>query len=306
MRLIFIILGVFLVYFLLKHFLPQKQENPPQLVVPVTSNKQKLNLPLAIGNLTNDKLRQEIEEALKDTKGTYGIVVKNLKTEENYQLNEHKTFQVGSLYKLWIMATVFNKIQSGVLTGDEELSSSVDVLNGKFNIDPDLAEMTEGTITLTVGSALKQMITISHNYAALLLTEKIRLSNVAAFLKEQDFKESKVGVNGEAPVSTPFDIASFFEKLYKGKLGNAESTGKMLELLKQQTLNNKLPKGLPQGIAIAHKTGELGYFTHDAGIVFSEKGDYIIVILSESDYPPGAEERIGMVSKAVYEYFQKN
>ena len=32
-------------------------------------------------------------------------------------------------------------------------------------------------------------------------------------------------------------------------------------------------------------------------------GEYIIVVLSKSAYPPGAEERIAEISRAVYEYF---
>ena len=56
-------------------------------------------------------------------------------------------------------------------------------------------------------------------------------------------------------------------------------------------------------ISIAHKTGEIGYFTHDAGIVFSNKGDYIIVVLTESDFPLATEEQIADISKSVNEYF---
>ena len=77
----------------------------------------------------------------------------------------------------------------------------------------------------------------------------------------------------------------------------------MLDLLKSQKLNNKLPKYLPQEIDVAHKTGEIDSLTHDAGIVYAPTSDYIIVILSKSDYPPGAEERIADISRAVYEYF---
>ncbi len=71
---------------------------------------------------------------------------------------------------------------------------------------------------------LNQMITISHNYAALLLTEKVKLSTVAKFLQTNGFKESNVGTNGEAPVTTPSDIALFLEKLYKGQLANPTYT----------------------------------------------------------------------------------
>ena len=95
----------------------------------------------------------------------------------------------------------------------------------------------------------------------------------------------------------------FFEKLSKGELADKSSTDKMITLLKRQRLNTKLPKYLPDEIVIAHKTGELGAVSHDAGIIYLPSGDYSIVILSESDNPPGAVERIAQMSKNVYDYF---
>ncbi|MBI2597475.1 serine hydrolase [Candidatus Daviesbacteria bacterium] len=254
---------------------------------------------------SSDNLKQVVDQAFEGNSGTYGVVIKNFRTNESYQFNEHKVFETGSLYKLWIMAEVFRQLQEGRLKEDEILSSEVDRLNKEFNLSSDSAELTDGEITLSVKDALNQMITISHNYAALLLTEKLKLSSVAAYLKNIGLQETKVGTDGSAPISTPFDIALFFEKLYKNQLADQETSQKMIELLKKQTLNNKLPKNLPQEVSIAHKTGELGYLTHDSGIVFTPKGDYIIVILSESDFPPGAEDRIAQVSKAVYDYFTK-
>lgn len=251
-----------------------------------------------------NSLKEIVQNALVGTKGSYGIVIKNLKTGESYYANEHAVYQSGSLYKLWVMAAAFAQIQSGELKESEVLSEDVEVLNNKFNISSDSAELTDGTITLTVSSALEKMITISHNYDALLLALRLKLSYLADFLSQNGFEESKIGTNGEAPTSSAYDTALFFEKLYKGKLANQEYTDRMLDLLKAQQLNDKLPKYLPEETIIAHKTGELDAFTHDAGIIFTPKGDYIIVILSESDTPSAAEERIAQLSKDVYNFFQ--
>lgn len=246
-------------------------------------------------------LEQVVTKALAGVRGTYSVTVKNLKTGEEYSIDEGKSYRTGSLYKLWVMATAFEQIENGVLIGDETLTGNIMDLNEKFNIDPQLRELTTGTINFTVNSALTQMISISHNYASLLLSEKVGLSNVELFLDKFGFKESKIGEN--APVATASDIALFLEKLYKGELASPEYTSKMIELLKAQKLNDKLPKYLPAGTVVAHKTGEIDFLTHDAGIVYTKNGDYIIVVFSESDYPPGAKERIAQISKAVYNYF---
>lgn len=244
-----------------------------------------------------------IETALEGTHGTYGIAVKNFRTFESYTQNGHHIFETGSLYKLWVMAVTYEQIQAGQLTEDDILSEDAAVLNQKFSIDPELAEQTEGTVTYTVRDALTRMITISHNYAALLLTAKIRLAAVEAFLKQYGLSESKVGINGAPPVSTPSDIALFFEKLYRGELANQQYTEEMTGLLKNQRLTGGIPKYLPESAVVANKTGELDSFKHDAGIVYTDAGDYIIVVMSDSDDPPAAQDRIARVSKAVYDYF---
>ncbi|OGE62635.1 hypothetical protein A2964_02600 [Candidatus Daviesbacteria bacterium RIFCSPLOWO2_01_FULL_40_27] len=253
----------------------------------------------------DDSLKLVVENALEETKGTYGIVIKNLKTGESYFANEHRIFEAGSLYKLWTMAVVYQQIQSGELQKEQVLSEDIATLNQEFDIDPDKAEQTEGTIALTVNSALTQMITISHNYAALLLTQKVKLSSVAAFLQENGLMESTVGTNGASPTVTPADTAFFLEKLYKGELASQEYSQEMIELLKNQKLNDGLSKYLPDQSKVAHKTGDIGWFKHDGGIVFTEAGDYIIMVMSESDSPAGAQERIALISKAVYDYFNK-
>lgn len=245
-----------------------------------------------------------IDNSLAGTQGIYAAAVKNLKTGETYYLNEHQIFPAGSLYKLWVMAAAFKQIETGELQEDLVLSEDVGILNAKFGIASGSAEIKGGTITLTVADALNQMIVISHNLSALLLTEKIKLSAVAAFLKAAGLDNSKVGILGEDPTITASDLALFLEKLYKGELGNEENTKKMLNLLISQQLNDKIPKLLPAGTAVAHKTGEIEWFSHDGGIVFAPFGDYIIVVLSESDFPSGANDRIAQVSKAVYDYFK--
>lgn len=248
------------------------------------------------------KLEKVVKQELSGSKGAYAIAIKNLKTGESYYLDRNRQFEAASLYKIWILAETMNQIQKGKIKKDEVLKEEISVLNEKFNISSDSAELTEGTIETTVAYAMKQMIVISHNYSALALTKKIGISNAKKFTADNGFKQTSLG---QPPKTTAYDTLLFFEKLYKGEIVSKEKSEEMVNIFKMQQLSDKLPKYLPEDTEIAHKTGELGYFSHDAGIVFGEKSDYIIVILSNSSYPPGAEDKIGKISKAVYDYFEK-
>ncbi len=294
--LVVIFLGISIMYFIFNYLSQNQMKNSNKLTSPAV---------LSLKNSSNDSLESAVGDALKGTNGQYAVVIKNLGNNKTYYLNEHQSFDAGSLYKLWVMADVFEQIKNGSLKESDILSEDTSVLNSKFNISEEVAELTKDTITLSVSDALQQMIIISHNYAGLLLTQKVRLSTVSSFLQRNGFKESKVGLNGESPTTTATDIAMFFEKLYKGEIINKEYSDKMLEILKRQQLNDKIPKLLPIGLSIAHKTGEVGYFSHDAGIVFDKSANYIIVVLSETNIPAAAEGRISQISKEVYDYFSK-
>lgn len=249
-----------------------------------------------------NNLEKVVKTTLSGKSGTYAVVIKNLKTGEQYSLNAHTSFKSASLYKLWVMAETYDQIQQGKVKEDEVVADSVAALNKKFSLSPDEAELSGGSIELTVDRALNQMITISHNYSALLLSERINLGTVEDFLKDHGYTESTVNTDGP-PTTTAYDIAQFFDDLYSGKLANKKYTGEMIDMLKAQQLNNKLPKDLPKNVVIAHKTGELDSVSHDAGIVYNAGGDYIIVVMSDTENPPAAEDTIGVLSKAVYDYF---
>src|SRR3989344_1261127 len=149
--LIYIFIGVIGMYFLFNHFMkktPSLIENATSLMtsqstaIPITTvNPQEISKPL----------KEKIAKALEGTNGIYGVVVRNLKTGETYSANEHRVFEAGSLYKLWTMTVVINQLESGELKEDKVLSQSVSVLNDKFDIEPELAEQTSGTVTFSVG-----------------------------------------------------------------------------------------------------------------------------------------------------------
>ncbi len=254
----------------------------------------------------NSGLKKVVDSSLEGSTADYAVVVINLKSGEEYFYNEHKKFESASLYKLWIMVTIYKWIEEGKLSLDKVLTQDVKTLNERFKIDEETAERKEGTISLSVKDALDLMITKSDNYAALLLTLTIRLSQVQEFLNDYGFNDSKVGGADSLPITTASDMAIFFNKLYKGEFSTPQNTREMISLLKRQVLNEKLPKNLPLNTPIAHKTGELNGFSHDAGIVYSPNGEYIIVVLSDSENPKGANERIADLSKNVYDYFNSS
>lgn len=231
-------------------------------------------------------LKGVVEKSMAGVSGRYGIYIKNLKTGESYFSKENEIFEAGSLYKLWVMEKVFARINEGSLDEEDILSDNISNLNRKFSIASDEAELTSGGISLSIKNALEQMITISHNYAAMLLLDKVGKTNIPTKI-------------------TAEEVGLFFERLYKKEVINEQYSNRMLDLLSRQKITDRIPKFLPADLRITHKTADLGFFEHDGGIVFSSKGDYIFIVLSESDMPDAAGKRIAELSKAIFDYFNK-
>jgi beta-lactamase class A len=240
----------------------------------------------------------------------YAVVIKNLKTGEEYKFNENKKFNSASLYKLWVMGVAFQKIKEGTLKEDQVLSSSVKILDNTLSAasptptpegfrEIESAE-SKRVVTMTLKDALDRMIINSDNYSALLVASKSGTFSVTNFLKTYNLNDSSFR---SPPQTTANDTALFYEKLYKGEIVDKNYSSQMMEILKRQAINDRLPKYLPRGTTVAHKTGELNGAKHDAGIVFSDSGDYIIVVLSNTKDPVVAAENIANFSKEIFAYF---
>lgn len=225
----------------------------------------------AAERLVSNPLADITEKYLINNDETYGVYIKNLKTGETYGYNQNLKFETASLYKLWIMGSVFEGLSKGKIKN-----------------------------TLDNQQAIESMITVSDNDSATVLIGEVGMSGIQKFLAEYGFLNSDFQ---NTPTSTPSDIGLFFEKLYKGEIIDSTNSLSMMSVLERQKINDRLPKYIPSGVLIAHKTGELDNYKNDAGIVFTKKGDYIIVVMSKTNNPDIASEKIARYSEAVYNYF---
>jgi beta-lactamase class A len=76
----------------------------------------------------------------------------------------------------------------------------------------------------------------------------------------------------------------------------------MREILLAQEFNEKIPAGVPRGVPVAHKTGEITAHSHDAAIVYpSGKRPYVLVVLTRGITEASRSSRlIADISSLVY------
>src|SRR5690606_20861611 len=72
--------------------------------------------------------------------------------------------------------------------------------------------------------------------------------------------------------------------IYRGSGLSADAQYVILSALLGQQIDDRLARGVPDSVRIAHKTGDLEGYAHDAGLVLGqESGDYILVVMSGPD-----------------------
>src|SRR3990167_2109346 len=229
-----------------------------------------------------------IQSNLKNSQGNYSIYIKDLTNDQNFEYKSNEIFPSASIYKLAIMYKTFDALEKGEVEKDEALSLKQDANSPQTS--------------RTVAETLRLMITISDNDSAIALAEKFGWANIEKFLIDVGIENFKLAVQTE---STPQSTAQILERIYLGQAVSKQASSEMKKLLLSQTVNDRIPKYLPQNIKVAHKTGELETLRHDAGIVYGKKSDYIFVFFSDTPNPEDAAETIASLAKQIFEILEK-
>jgi beta-lactamase class A len=136
-----------------------------------------------------------------------------------------------------------------------------------------------------------------------------------AFTPAQDAAGFSKGPDNN--VSTPRDMTHLLKLIYTGRAASREGTDEMLRILLKQTLNDRLPRFLPPGTRVAHKTGTLRGFRNDAGILYIDDSQHVAVtIFSAWDAkavkgdPAAERQRIfdidsafGHIARHIFDYY---
>jgi beta-lactamase class A len=253
----------------------------------------------------DEELEGRIAQFLQNQEGDYAVYVKDLTPEgkRNVYINSDQVYEAASLYKLFLMAAVFEKISKGEMTLETEISAKIghldDILGAREYGYEDYE--SEDSIGHTVKESLERVAMFSDNYAAIMLAEKVGWPAVQDAADHIGALNTKI----KTPISTSAeDVGLLLEKVYNGQIVSFESSEEIINMLTKAQINNRIPAKLPKELKIAHKTGELSQVRNDAGIVFLEGNPYVIVMMTKNlKYEDEGIENLAEVSKIVYDYY---
>jgi beta-lactamase class A len=238
---------------------------------------QKIATPTIISTLPKEKqfdpspVLTEIGNLTQTLRGAYGVYVYELKTGRGYGVRQNEIFPAASLMKLPVMILTYQQAEAG-----------------KLNLT-DYQEL------------LRVMGQRSDNAAYNTLVKYFGKLQIQTLIDNLEMKKTSIATDDTSPV----DIGLFFRKLYQGSLINRVNQEELLGFLTNTIFEDRIPAGVPLRIRVAHKIGtELGTFS-DAGIIYTQE-PFILVIMSKNAREAEANDVLPKISKAVWEFEDKN
>jgi beta-lactamase class A len=257
------------------------------------------------------KLESMIHDVDQHLDGVMGVALEDLTTGDHFFLHENEVFAQASSIKIAVLAELYRQAQQGKL----KLTDLYTVQASDLVPDSDImGGLTPGVTRITLRDLATMMVAVSDNSATNVLIDRVGMDNVNATLdslglsntrlrrKMMDLEAAK---HGRENISTPREMMSLLEAIYRGKVFNPESTSDFFRVLSTGKAS-WIPRDLPADVKVADKPGSLEAVRNDSGIVFIEGRPYVICVMTaflrnERD----GEEAISKISLAAWRMFDR-
>lgn len=243
------------------------------------------NFPTVKAEPLFDDVNYKIEQYLNDGTEYSVYLAYPAKSPEAFIYNS-KPMRSASMIKVFILATVMEKAKNGEINIDETITLRGSDKVGGAGI---LAGYASGT-QLSLREVMELMITHSDNTATNIVIDRVGMSTINEYIQRQGYSDTVLRrkmmdydaiAAGRENFSSVQDLGTFFNRLYNYECVGEEWDKIMIDFLVKQTDTDCFPAALPDK-QIAHKTGALDGLYDDGGIIYSDAGDAVLVIMTEN------------------------
>jgi beta-lactamase class A len=266
-----------------------------------------------------------------------GVAATHLVTGRHIGHREGEVFGLASVIKLPVLVTLYEE----VLEGRADLRERITYRSAAKVPGSGVLQDLDDGLTLTLRDLAVLMITVSDNTAAEMLTVRLTKPRVEAAMarygltsigmplgvrallyelvdldhtKPGQYDEARTllrqsaGSGGRAVVpeetdrGSPRDLCRLMEMIGKHEILDDASCDDILDILRRNKADSRIPALLPKATVVAHKTGTIRGVRNDVGIVHAPSGPYAVAILSRglpSDIR--SDVRIAEISLKVFE-----
>lgn len=294
-------------------------------------------------------IQEIIERNAASVTGKFGVYFCDLQTNEEAGYCAEDVFPSASVFKVFVLAELFRKVSRGQCRlYDRYPLKREDKAQGSG-----VLQLVDDGAELTLKDYATLMMILSDNTAADFLFKFTGRENIiesvlqplqlnatkcdltcadllaacyeigpeenleSAIAKKRPYLRNMPAYTGgleRNDETSPSDAAKVLKLLYHGQWIDKEWDSQAMQILKQCQTNARIPKFLPVGTIVAHKTGTMDRVANDVGIVYSPKGDYVLSMFyngntasdeeyRENDHNFISENLLATVSREIYDAY---
>lgn len=263
------------------------------------------------GQVLWHELQTDIQRVDQQLDGVLAVAIKDLTSGEEYLVRGDEVMPQASSIKIAVLANLYLQAQQGqlkltdtYLVRKEDLVPGSDIMLG----------LTPGVTRLTFRDLATMMVAVSDNSATNVVIDRVGFDHVNAMLDNlglhntrlrRKMMDLKAAGEGRENVSTPREMMTLLETVYRGKLLNKELTQDFIATLSTHKESSML-QGLPDDVTAANKPGELEAVRNDSGIVLVKNRPFILCVMTTylKDEKDGSAA-IRRITALAYSYFDR-
>lgn len=253
-------------------------------------NQQKIN---KIEDYNKEQNRLALENKIKDYLGNkinnIGLSYYDINSGRTIVINGDKTFTAGSTLKVQMNMVLYDLVQSGQVSIDENLKYTDDC----YEEGTGILQGQDKSKPLPLKMLSEYSITHSDNIATNMIIDRIGYGAL------KDYIDKKLGhaTDHSGNYTTANDETTLLKLLYNNPDNNPYYP-QIIDYMKRTDFHDRIDLYIPHDIA-AHKIGDYGNYVNDVGIIYT-KDPYILAIYTNE--VPNASEVIAHISKLIYDY----
>lgn len=234
------------------------------------------------------------------------MVVENLNGERYFAFRPEVQVPAASVIKIPILMELMEQANQQKIDLNKSYTLTATDKTGGSGI---IANMPEGK-QFTVRELAQEMIRSSDNTATNILIKEVGMKAVNQNLislgstktqLNRIMMDTLAAKQGRENYVNAVEINDLLRKIYNKKVATPALCHEMIEILKNCADTTTIPRNLPKFVAIAHKTGELGYVRGDAGIVYTTQPFILSIFVEGFGNVKQAEEIIGDIALICWE-----
>lgn len=280
-----------------------------QTAAPQTPAKKPESAPFSARRLAAEKL-------IGESGAEVSVAYRRLDGSEEWMHEADRVFHAASTMKVPVMVELLRQESLKLLS----LSETIEIRNEFKSIvdgspySMDLGADSDDTVYKNVGKTMTlealnvQMITVSSNFAANLLMDRLGVKNVRATMEgmgasglevRRGVEDQKAFDQGIINETTARGLFVVLNAIARGEAVSKSASERMVEVLAAQKFNDGIPQGAPPGTKVAHKTGTITKIHHDAGIVYGAHPCVLVVLTRGIEKEADSDALIARITRAL-------